>query len=100
VCGSRIKLRLPHHVAGAIAALRAALEALVVSVTKDPEFIRQLDPVNQTLLNVIRHVSRPSAAGLNLMISNQRYVTLVVLTHDQLGLRPPHAHRGLRKRFS
>ncbi|CAL8277572.1 unnamed protein product [Lota lota] len=68
-----IKLRLPHHVAGAIAALRAAMEALVVSVTKDPEYIRQLDPVNQTLLNVIRHVSRPSAAGLNLMMGNQRY---------------------------
>uniref|UniRef100_A0AAQ5ZB70 RNA helicase n=1 Tax=Amphiprion ocellaris TaxID=80972 RepID=A0AAQ5ZB70_AMPOC len=68
-----IKLRIPHEVAGGIAALRAGLEALVVEVTKDPEYINQMDQTNERLLNVIRHVSKPSAAGLNLMVNNQRY---------------------------
>ncbi|GLD68598.1 ATP-dependent RNA helicase A [Lates japonicus] len=52
--------------------LRAGLEALVVEVTKDPEYIRQLDQSNERLLNLIRHISRPSAAGLNLMSSTHR----------------------------
>lgn len=61
--------------AGGIAALRAGLEALVVEVTKEPEYIRQMDQRNQRLLNVIRHVSKPSAAGLNMVTNNQRYNT-------------------------
>ncbi|XP_072544366.1 ATP-dependent RNA helicase A isoform X1 [Salminus brasiliensis] len=68
-----IKLRIPHEVAGALAALRAAMEALVVEVTKDPEYIRNMDPTNERLLNVIRFLSRPSSAGLNLMASNPRF---------------------------
>ncbi|XP_058491844.1 ATP-dependent RNA helicase A [Solea solea] len=67
-----IKLRIPHEVGGAIVALRAGLEALVVEVTKDPEYVRQMDQNNERLLNVIRHVSKPSAAGLNMMSSMQR----------------------------
>uniref|UniRef100_A0A665V471 RNA helicase n=1 Tax=Echeneis naucrates TaxID=173247 RepID=A0A665V471_ECHNA len=66
-----IKLKIPHEVAGGVAALRAGLEALVVEVTKDPEYIKQMDPTNETLLNLIRHISRPSAAGIN-MSSTQR----------------------------
>uniref|UniRef100_A0A8B9RMW2 RNA helicase n=1 Tax=Astyanax mexicanus TaxID=7994 RepID=A0A8B9RMW2_ASTMX len=65
-----IKLRIPHEVAGGIAALRAAMEALVVEVTKDPEYIRNIDPTNERLLNIIRLLSRPASAGLNLMRSN------------------------------
>ncbi|XP_029282445.1 ATP-dependent RNA helicase A [Cottoperca gobio] len=67
-----IKLRIPHEAAGGVAALRAGLEALVVEVSKDPEYIRQMDPSNQQLLNIIRLTSKPSAAGLNLMVNNQR----------------------------
>ncbi|CAN9503357.1 unnamed protein product [Ophioblennius macclurei] len=67
-----IKLRIPHEVAGGVAALRAALEALVVEVTKDPEYVRQMDQTNERLLNIIRFVSKPSACGLNMMVSNQR----------------------------
>ncbi|KAM7379866.1 hypothetical protein PAMP_005383 [Pampus punctatissimus] len=67
-----IKLRIPHKVAGAIMALRAGLEALVVEVTKDPEYIRQMDQTNQRLLNLIRQISKPSAAGINMMVNNQR----------------------------
>ncbi|XP_030608663.1 ATP-dependent RNA helicase A [Archocentrus centrarchus] len=67
-----IKLKVPHEVAGGILALRAALEAVVVEVTKDPEYIRQMDQTNERLLNIIRHVSKPSAAGLNMMANNQR----------------------------
>uniref|UniRef100_A0A3B4WM90 RNA helicase n=1 Tax=Seriola lalandi dorsalis TaxID=1841481 RepID=A0A3B4WM90_SERLL len=66
-----IKLRIPHQVAGGVAALRAGLEALVVEVTKDPEYVRQMDQNNERLLNLIRHVSRPSAAGINMMSSTQ-----------------------------
>lgn len=68
----RIKLRIPHEVAGSVAALRAALEALVVEVTKDPEIINQLDPTNQRMLNVLRLISKPSSAGINLMANNRR----------------------------
>ncbi|MEQ2188617.1 ATP-dependent RNA helicase A [Goodea atripinnis] len=68
-----IKLKIPHEVAGGIAVLRAGLEALVVEVTKDPEYINQMDQSNERLLNVIRQVSKPSAAGINLMAGNQRY---------------------------
>ncbi|KAM7399989.1 hypothetical protein PAMA_004604 [Pampus argenteus] len=67
-----IKLRIPHEMAGGIVALRAGLEALVVEVTKDPEYIRQMDQTNQRLLNLIRQISKPSAAGLNMMANNQR----------------------------
>lgn len=68
----RINLRIEHEVAGAIAGLRAGMEALVVEVSKDPEYIRSIDPTNERLLNVIRLLSRPSSAGLNLMTSNPR----------------------------
>lgn len=68
----RIKLRTPHNVAGGILALRAGLEALVVEVTKDPEYIGQMDQTNEHLLNVIRQISKPTAAGLNMMANSQR----------------------------
>ncbi|XP_067156659.1 ATP-dependent RNA helicase A [Apteryx mantelli] len=68
-----IKLKMSHTVAACITALRAAMEALVVQVTKDLEIIRQLDPVNERMLNVIRQISRPSAAGINLMAANTRF---------------------------
>ncbi|CAK6980771.1 ATP-dependent RNA helicase A, partial [Scomber scombrus] len=67
-----IKLTIPHEVAGGIMALRAGLEGLVVEVTKDPEYVRQMDPTNEHLLNVIRLISKPSAAGINMMATNQR----------------------------
>ncbi|KAK2860989.1 hypothetical protein Q7C36_005155 [Tachysurus vachellii] len=68
-----INLRIEHELAGGIAGLRAAMEALVVEVTKNPEYIRSIDPTNERLLNVIRFLSRPSSAGLNLMTSNPRF---------------------------
>ncbi|XP_069794295.1 ATP-dependent RNA helicase A isoform X3 [Narcine bancroftii] len=67
-----IKLKMSHYVAAEIVALRAGMEALVVEVAKDPEFIRQLDPTHERLLNVIRQISKPSAAGINLM-ANTRF---------------------------
>uniref|UniRef100_A0A8C7IKR5 RNA helicase n=1 Tax=Oncorhynchus kisutch TaxID=8019 RepID=A0A8C7IKR5_ONCKI len=67
-----IKLKIPHDVAGCIAALRAGMEALVVEVIKDPEYIRQLDPTNERMLNIIRQITKPSASGLNLMVNNLR----------------------------
>ncbi|XP_037132075.1 ATP-dependent RNA helicase A isoform X2 [Syngnathus acus] len=67
-----IKLRLPHETAGHILALRVALEAVVVEVSKEPEHISQLDQSNQRLLNLIRHVSKPSAAGVNLAAAANR----------------------------
>ncbi|XP_035279928.1 ATP-dependent RNA helicase A isoform X2 [Anguilla anguilla] len=68
-----IKLKIDHDVAGCIAGLRAGMEALVVEVTKDPEYIRQMDPLNERMLNVIRLISKPSAAGMNLMVNNPRF---------------------------
>ncbi|XP_048394847.1 ATP-dependent RNA helicase A isoform X2 [Stegostoma tigrinum] len=67
-----IKLKMPHYTAAAIVALRAGMEALVVEVAKDPEFIRQMDPAHERLLNVIRQISKPGAAGINL-IANSRF---------------------------
>ncbi|XP_061859938.1 ATP-dependent RNA helicase A isoform X2 [Colius striatus] len=67
-----IKLRMPHNSAACITALRAAMEALVVEVTKDPEIIRQLDPANERMLNAIRQLSRPAAAGISLLGASAR----------------------------
>ncbi|KAM9327076.1 ATP-dependent RNA helicase A [Gastrophryne carolinensis] len=68
-----IKLIMPHEDAACITALRSAMEALVVEVTKDPEILSQLDPTNEKMLNVIRLISKPSTAGINLMIANARF---------------------------
>ncbi|KAM4640544.1 ATP-dependent RNA helicase A isoform 2-T3 [Discoglossus pictus] len=68
-----LKLLMPHNVAGCITGLRAAMEALVVEVTKEPEILSQLDPLNEKMLNVIRLISKPSTAGINLMMGNARY---------------------------
>lgn len=68
----RIKLQISHEAAACVTALRAAMEALVVEVTKQPNIISQLDPVNERMLNTIRQISRPSAAGINLMIGTTR----------------------------
>ncbi|NXL41612.1 DHX9 helicase, partial [Podilymbus podiceps] len=67
-----IKLKMSHAAAACITALRAAVEALVVEVTKDPKIIQQLDPANERMLNVIRQISRPSAAGISLLAANAR----------------------------
>ncbi|CAN0294715.1 unnamed protein product [Bubo scandiacus] len=68
-----IKLKMPHNAAACITALRAAVEALVVEVSKDPELVRQLDPANERMLNVIRQLSRPSAAGISLVATSARF---------------------------
>ncbi|XP_030352114.1 ATP-dependent RNA helicase A isoform X5 [Strigops habroptila] len=68
-----IKLKMSHNAAACITALRAAMEALVVEVTKNPEMIQQLDPAYERMLNMIRQISRPSAAGIGLMAANARY---------------------------
>ncbi|XP_065505087.1 ATP-dependent RNA helicase A isoform X1 [Caloenas nicobarica] len=68
-----IKLKMPHSAAACITALRAAMEALVVEVTKDPETVRQLDPAKERMLDVIRQLSRPSAAGVRLTAANARF---------------------------
>lgn len=68
-----IRLQISHEAAACITALRAAVEALVVEVTKQPSIISQLDPANEHMLNTIRQISRPSAAGINLMVGSTRY---------------------------
>ncbi|PIO31528.1 hypothetical protein AB205_0077370, partial [Aquarana catesbeiana] len=65
-----IKLCMLHEDAAGIAALRSAMEALVVEVTKNPEILSQLDPVNERMLNLIRMISKPSTAGINLSMGN------------------------------
>ncbi|XP_072275880.1 ATP-dependent RNA helicase A isoform X2 [Pyxicephalus adspersus] len=68
-----IKLSIRHEDAACITALRSAMEALVVEVTKDPEILSQLDQTNERMLNVIRMISKPSTAGINLCIGNARF---------------------------
>ncbi|XP_063795841.1 ATP-dependent RNA helicase A isoform X2 [Pseudophryne corroboree] len=68
-----IKLLMPHEDAACITALRSAMEALVVEVTKEPELVSEVGPVNEKMLNMIRLISKPSTAGLNLMIGNSRF---------------------------
>ncbi|XP_006872619.1 PREDICTED: ATP-dependent RNA helicase A-like [Chrysochloris asiatica] len=68
-----IKLQISHEAAACITALRAAMESLVVEVTKQPDIISQLDPTNERMLNTIRQISRPSASGITLMIGSVRY---------------------------
>ncbi|KAG2461822.1 DHX9 helicase, partial [Polypterus senegalus] len=76
-----IKLKMSHSVAAYITASKAGIEALVVEVSKDPEYIRQMDPVNERLLNVVRYISRPSAAGINLMVNNASLITPSIWSH-------------------
>ncbi|MEE6495870.1 hypothetical protein FKM82_002172 [Ascaphus truei] len=68
-----IKLLMPHDSAACVTGLRAAMEALVVEVTKEPEILSQLDQVNEKMLNMIRLISKPSTAGINLMMGNARF---------------------------
>ncbi|XP_018116461.1 ATP-dependent RNA helicase A protein-like isoform X2 [Xenopus laevis] len=68
-----IRLSLAHEEAACITALRAALEALVVEVTKEPEILSQLDQVNEKMLNMIRLISKPSTAGISLVMGNSRF---------------------------
>ncbi|XP_054835907.1 ATP-dependent RNA helicase A isoform X2 [Eublepharis macularius] len=68
-----LKLCMPHNAAACIAALRAAMEALVVEVTMNPEIISQLDQLNEHMLSVIRQISRPIAAGINLAAGSTRF---------------------------
>ncbi|NXG00899.1 DHX9 helicase, partial [Sakesphorus luctuosus] len=68
-----IKLRMPHTAAACVTALRAAMEALVVAVTKDPGVVRQLDPAQERMLSVIRQLSRPAAAGMALVAASTRF---------------------------
>lgn len=75
---------MPHNAAACITALRAAMEALVVEVSKDPEIIRQLDPANERMLNAIRQISRPSAAGISLMAASARLARLRWLVQLEL----------------
>lgn len=75
---------MPHNAAACITALRAAMEALVVEVSKDPEIIRQLDPANERMLNAIRQISRPSAAGISLMAASARLAQLCWLVQSEL----------------
>ncbi|MGH0134247.1 UNVERIFIED_CONTAM: hypothetical protein FKN15_003760 [Acipenser sinensis] len=72
VNNSRIKLKMSHNVAACTTALRTGMEAVVVEISKDPEYIRQMDPINQRMLNVIRKISKPSATGFNLIVNNSR----------------------------
>uniref|UniRef100_H3CAU5 RNA helicase n=1 Tax=Tetraodon nigroviridis TaxID=99883 RepID=H3CAU5_TETNG len=67
-----IKLRVPHEVAGGLAALRAGLEALVVEVAQEPENIRQMDQKKQRMLNLVRHVSKATTAGITLVTNTSR----------------------------
>ncbi|XP_056353132.1 ATP-dependent RNA helicase A isoform X2 [Oenanthe melanoleuca] len=89
-----IKLKMPHTAAACITALRAAMEALVVEVTKDPGVVRQLEPAHERMLTVIRQLSRPAAAGMALTAASTRFGD---------GPRPPKMARyanggGLRGR--
>uniref|UniRef100_A0A8D2J0K7 RNA helicase n=1 Tax=Varanus komodoensis TaxID=61221 RepID=A0A8D2J0K7_VARKO len=68
-----IKLRMPHKVASCITALRAAMEALVVEVTKNPDIISDIDPLNKQMLDVICELSKPLAAGISLTTGNMRF---------------------------
>ncbi|XP_040216253.1 ATP-dependent RNA helicase A isoform X2 [Rana temporaria] len=68
-----IKLCMIHEDAAGIVALRSSMEALVVEVTKEPEILSQLDPLNERMLNLIRLISKPSTAGINLSMGNSRF---------------------------
>ncbi|XP_072788781.1 ATP-dependent RNA helicase A isoform X3 [Taeniopygia guttata] len=68
-----IKLKMPHVAAACITALRAAMEALVVDVSKEPGMVRQLEPAQERMLNVIRQLSRPAAAGMALSAASSRF---------------------------
>ena len=52
--------------AARVAALRPALEALIVRATKDPEVVATPGPQEESLLAVVRSLSRPNAGRFGL----------------------------------
>jgi len=48
--------------AAKIVAVRPALEALIVKATSDPESLAEADPVDAELIDVVRVLSRSTAA--------------------------------------
>ncbi|KAJ7420062.1 ATP-dependent RNA helicase A [Pitangus sulphuratus] len=68
-----IKLRMRHSAAACITALRAAVEGLVVEVSKDPGIVRHLEPAHERMLTAIRQLSRPAAAGMALLPASTRF---------------------------
>nr|KAG5703072.1 hypothetical protein BaRGS_016233 [Batillaria attramentaria]KAG5706592.1 hypothetical protein BaRGS_005662 [Batillaria attramentaria] len=56
-----INLQMDVEVAAKIVALRPALEALIIRATKDPEGISQPGPQDESLMGVMRALSRPNA---------------------------------------
>lgn len=59
----RISLRMPVDVAAAAVALRSALDAVIVRSTSEPETVSSPPPAEAEMMNVVRELSRPGAAG-------------------------------------
>ena len=52
---------MPHSSAAKIVALRPAIEALIFNMTANPDTIMSPSPQDETLLNIIRELSSPTA---------------------------------------
>ncbi len=58
---TRINLKIDLETAAKIAALRPALEALIVKATSDPDSISEPSAQDSELMNIVRALSRPNA---------------------------------------
>lgn len=57
---------MEYEAAAKIVALRPPLEALIVRITNNPEGIQNPGPQEETLMSVVRSLSRPSTGRFNL----------------------------------
>ncbi|ESO96009.1 hypothetical protein LOTGIDRAFT_116243 [Lottia gigantea] len=68
-----INFKMDFNVAAKIVALRPALEALIVRATKEPEGIAEPGEQEESLLKIIRDLSRPNAGKFGLDQDNPNY---------------------------
>ena len=71
VC-SRINLQMDVELAARLVALRPPLEALMIRATKDPEGVEKPGPQEESLMALLRALSRPNTGRFG--ISDEGYV--------------------------
>jgi len=62
MCTFRVNLKMDTGVAARVVAVRPALEALIVKATSDPESLSELSPEDAEVIEVVRLMSRSTAA--------------------------------------
>jgi len=77
----RVNLKMDVAAAAKVVAVRPALEALIVKATSDPESLTEMDPVDSELIDVVRVLSRATAAQHSVLNTDEPDPALSVLCY-------------------